>query len=111
MLPLKLSKDSPSPSKVKEELCAEDCGRGQPVVLRERGRRVPPPDGGAAEGKPDARGPLQSCSNKRNATYLTQEEYDEDLAQLDVLLHYVNNLSASLEFLQWEKKRKNPFKR
>ncbi|KAL7648009.1 UNVERIFIED_CONTAM: hypothetical protein RMT77_001625 [Armadillidium vulgare] len=51
------------------------------------------------------KGGLTNPVNKRNATYLTQEEYDEDLAQLDILLHYVNNLSASLEFLQWEKKR------
>ncbi|KAF2361599.1 Dbl (DH) domain [Trinorchestia longiramus] len=34
------------------------------------------------------------------------EEYVEDLAQLDVLLHYVNNLSASLEFLDWEKNKR-----
>ncbi|XP_068245690.1 uncharacterized protein [Palaemon carinicauda] len=33
------------------------------------------------------------------------EEYGEDLAQLDMLLNYVNNLSASLEFLAWENKR------
>ncbi|CAL4222596.1 unnamed protein product, partial [Meganyctiphanes norvegica] len=37
--------------------------------------------------------------------YDTEAEYDEDLAQLDMLLHYVNNLSASLEFLAWENKR------
>ena len=34
------------------------------------------------------------------------QEYGEDLAQLDMLLHYVNNLSASLEFVAWENKRK-----
>ncbi|XP_071522453.1 uncharacterized protein GEFmeso isoform X7 [Panulirus ornatus] len=40
----------------------------------------------------------------KKAVY-NDEEYDEDLAQLDMLLHYVNNLSASLEFLAWENKR------
>ncbi|KAK8722438.1 hypothetical protein OTU49_012217 [Cherax quadricarinatus] len=40
----------------------------------------------------------------KRAVY-NDKEYDEDLAQLDMLLHYVNNLSASLEFLAWENKR------
>ena len=34
-----------------------------------------------------------------------EQQYGEDLAQLDMLLHYVNNLSASLEFVAWENKR------
>lgn len=42
----------------------------------------------------------------KKAVYKNDDEYDEDLAQLDMLLHYVNNLSASLEFLAWENKRK-----
>nr|XP_027225829.1 putative uncharacterized protein DDB_G0277255 isoform X2 [Penaeus vannamei] len=41
----------------------------------------------------------------KKAVYKNDDEYDEDLAQLDMLLHYVNNLSASLEFLAWENKR------
>lgn len=41
----------------------------------------------------------------RSAAVYDDKEYDEDLAQLDMLLHYVNNLSASLEFLAWENKR------
>ena len=52
----------------------------------------------------------QGVSNKeqgdQKSTYKNEEEYDEDLAQLDMLLHYVNNLSASLEFLNWENNSK-----
>lgn len=45
-------------------------------------------------------------SSNVDETIYKDEEYVEDLAQLDVLLHYVNNLSASLEFLDWEKNKR-----
>ena len=49
--------------------------------------------------------PLNDRKVKKESEEYEEEEYVEDLAQLDVLLHYVNNLSASLEFLDWEKNK------